>query len=80
MNQAKRRAAAQGESLNALFTRALACELGKAQHPQGNSSRVKLPLFGDSKAKPVKITPEYIALAEAKDDLVILQRLKRRRS
>jgi hypothetical protein len=78
MKQAKARAAARGESLKALLTRALASELGHARHPREKGSRIALPLFGDPKGKPVSISAEDIARALAMDDVVAVRPTQRR--
>lgn len=78
MKQAKARAAARGESLKMLLTRAVASELGKARHPRENGSRIELPLFGAAKGKPVNISGEDIAGALAQDDVVTARRAERR--
>ena len=48
MRQAKARAAAQGESLKTLLTRAVAAELGKLKNLKEAGVRVHLPLFGNN--------------------------------
>jgi hypothetical protein len=80
MKQAKARAAARGESLKTLLTRAVASELGKARHsaPSGGS-RVSLPVFGNPKGKPVDISSEDIARSLANDDIVSVSRARRLR-
>lgn len=78
LKAAKACAAARGESLKTLLTRAVASELGKAQHPRENGSRVRLPLFGDAKGKPVNISGEHIARILAGDDIVAMRRAERR--
>jgi hypothetical protein len=70
MKQAKARAAARGESLKALLTRAVAPELGKSPNPHETRGRVRLPLVGGPKGKPVDISGEDIADALAADDLI----------
>jgi hypothetical protein len=74
MKQAKSAAASRGESLKSLLTRAVATELGKSRYPQSEGARVKLPLFGDPKGKPIRITAEEIARALAEDDLEIARK------
>jgi hypothetical protein len=69
MRQAKARAAAQGESLKALFTRAVASELGKSRSLQDKATRVQLPLFGSPGKRTVTITGLDIARALAAGDL-----------
>ncbi len=79
MKQAKARAAAQGESLKTLLTRAVASELGKADNRGEHRARVRLPLFGNPKGKPVDLTREDIARALAEDDAIAVGRGKRPR-
>ena len=79
MRQAKARAAAQGESLKTLLTRAVATELGKSRNLREPAAHVTLPLFGSPGRKPVVITGEDIARALADDDFVHPERPKRRR-
>jgi hypothetical protein len=69
MKQAKARAAAQGESLKSLLTRAVSSELGKSRGAPGSSNRVRLPLFGNSRRKPVGVTSADIARVLAESDL-----------
>lgn len=78
MKQAKARAAARGESLKTLLTRAVASELGKGRHPRDKGSRVGLPLFGNAKAKSVNISGYDIARAIAQDDVASVPRAERR--
>ena len=78
MRQAKARAAAQGESLKTLLTRAVAAELGKSRGLR-ESAHVRLPLFGTRTNKPVVVTGEDIARALAADDAVGGNRPKRPR-
>lgn len=74
MRQAKACAAARGESLKALLTRAVASELGKASHLRETGTRVQLPLFGNPKKKPVDLSSEDIYRALAEDDLISVRR------
>lgn len=67
MREAKARAAAQGESLKALLTRAVASELGKSRHRE-TGIQVRLPLFGNPKGEPVHVTSEDIGRVLAEDD------------
>lgn len=78
MKQAKARAAARGESLKTLLTRAVSSELSKTQHARENGSRVQLPLFGAAKGKPINISRENIAGALTRDDVVTARRANRR--
>jgi hypothetical protein len=79
MKQAKARAAAQGESLKTLLTRAVASELGKSRNLEEASTRVHLPLFGNTQRKSIRITGEDIARALAEDDAAGRQRPRRPR-
>ena len=78
MKQAKARAAARGESLKKLLTRAVASELGKARHPRESGSRIALPLFGNSKGSLVNVSNEDIARTLANDDVISAKPAKRR--
>lgn len=79
MRQAKARAAARGESLKALLTRAVASELGKSPHQPEGGMRVRLPLFGNPKGKAVDISNEDVAHALANDDFALVGRGVHRR-
>ncbi|MBI4473742.1 MAG: hypothetical protein HY646_13830 [Acidobacteria bacterium] len=79
MRQAKACAAARGESLKALLARAIASELGRSAHPAGDGRRVRLPLFGNPKGKPVEVSNEDIEGALAVDDLAYAHRALRPR-
>jgi len=79
MREAKARAAAQGESLKTLLTRAVASELGKTRRLEGAEAHVRLPLFGNPKRKRVRVTSEDIARVLSEDDSVALNRKKPRR-
>jgi hypothetical protein len=68
MRQAKARAATRGESLKALFLRAVTAELGMSSSPREERTQVRLPLFGNLKGKPVHISGEDIARSLALDD------------
>lgn len=74
MRAAKARAAAHGESLKALLTRAVASELGKSRHLGEAAAHVRLPLFGNPKRKPVRTTSAAIARALADDDAMAVAR------
>lgn len=67
--RAKARAAARGESLKTLLTRAVAAEVGQARDAEPGR-RVKLPLFGDPSGPPVKLRASDLARALADDDAV----------
>jgi hypothetical protein len=79
MRQAKARAAAQGESLKTLLTRAVAAELGKSRGIREAAAHVRLPLFGTRRKKTFVVTGEDIARALAADDAVAGNRPKRPR-
>jgi hypothetical protein len=70
MREAKARAAAQGESLKTLLTRAVAAELGKSRDLRKTATHVRLPLFGNPDRKSIDITGEDIARVPAEDDAV----------
>jgi len=80
MKHAKAEAAARGESLKSLLTKAVASELGRSHRQRGKLGRVKLPLFGDPKGKPIKITGEDIARALVEDDEIMARRAMRQRA
>ena len=74
--RAKARAAARGESLKTLLTRAVAAEVG-----QGDAvarRRVKLPLFGDPSGPAVELDASDLARALAAEDAVRAGRRRRR--
>jgi hypothetical protein len=79
MKAAKARAAEQGESLKALLARAVASELGKSRSVGKAAAHVRLPLFGNPRRKPVKITNEAIARALAGADETALAGVRRAR-
>jgi hypothetical protein len=79
MRKAKARAAARGESLKALLTRAVASELGRSARLGDSASRVRLPLFGNPKRKPVNVSGRDIELALAEDEVKLVFRSKRER-
>jgi len=75
LRRAKALAAARGESLKALFTRAVAAEVGAASDGLSPPrQRVALPLFGDPSQPKVSLTSEDIAGALAKTDAQELPR------
>ena len=76
MKQAKARAAARGESLKALLTRAVASELGVSQHRHSSGTRVRLPLFGH-KGKPIDVSKEDIDRVLAADDAALTRRFSK---
>lgn len=64
LRQAKIQAAARGESLKSLLTRAVAAELGRVAG-MAPRRRLALPLIGDPKAPPVRVTGADLAKALA---------------
>jgi hypothetical protein len=74
MKKAKAHAAARGESLKALLTRAVASELGRAAYSGQAAARVQLPLFGDLRKKPVRVSGQDIASALSADDVKLALR------
>ena len=78
LRKAKMRAAARGESLKTLLTRAVEAELG-----QGNETttrrRVELPLVGDPAGPPVDPSGLDLARVLAADDAALLGRRRRGR-
>lgn len=78
MKQAKARAAARGESLKKLLTRAVASELGKGRHARDSGARIALPLFGNSNAKLINISNGDIARALAQEDVISVRPARRR--
>ena len=79
MKKAKAHAAARGESLKALLTRAVASELGRSLPSGEPSSHVRLPLFGNPKRKPVNISGRDIEFALADDEVKLAFRSRRPR-
>jgi hypothetical protein len=79
MRAAKARAAARGESLKALLTRAVASELGTSGRSELTAAHVRLPLFGHHRRKPVKTTSAAIARALADEDETAAARARRAR-
>jgi hypothetical protein len=78
MRQAKARAAAQGESLKSLLTRAVASELGKSHASGSAGTHVRLPLFGKT-GKPVRISNEDLERALTDEDVHVARRGNRAR-
>lgn len=66
--KAKARAAARGESLKALITRAVAAEIGHESRGEAGG-RMTLPLFGNPKGRRVDIRASDLARALADDDV-----------
>jgi hypothetical protein len=76
--KAKARAAARGESLKTLLTRAVAAEVGRGR--DGSSDhRVTLPLFGDPSGPTVDLDAADLARALADEDVARLRPQRRRR-
>lgn len=79
VRRAKARAATRGESLKALFTRALSAELGRDPDSR-TRGRVRLPLIAaDAKAKPVAFTNEDLERVLADEDAQRVRSQRRRR-
>jgi len=75
LRRAKAVAAARGESLKALFTRAVAAEVGAATEGLGPSHRkVASPLFGDPSRPKVSVTGKDLARVLALTDVEELSR------
>jgi hypothetical protein len=79
MKKAKAHAAARGESLKALLTRAVASELGISTRSGESASCVRLPLFGNPKRKPVNVSGRDIELALSDEEVKLAFRSKRSR-
>ena len=77
--KAKARAAARGESLKTLLTRAVAAEVGQAREttPKG---RMVLPTFGDPKGPKVKLSGRDIARILADEDVALARRFSHSRT
>lgn len=75
--RAKARAAARGESLKTLLTRAVAAEVGQ-HRDHATQRRMTLPLFGDPKGPTVDLRASDIARALADADTVRVSRRRRR--
>ena len=67
--RAKARAAARGESLKTLLTRAVAAEVGQDRDP-APGRRMILPLFGSPKGPSVDLRASDLARALADEDTV----------
>jgi hypothetical protein len=78
MRQAKAHAAARGESLKALLTRAVTSELGKSRHSRAPATNVRLPLFGKA-GKPIAVSKQDSDRALANDDDLVARRAMRPR-
>ncbi len=79
MRKAKAQAAARGESLKTLLTRAVASELGRSTSSGQAASRVQLPIFGNPKGKPVRVSSRDIESALADEDFKLTLRSRRTR-
>jgi hypothetical protein len=66
--RAKARAAARGESLKTLLTRAVAAEVGRARD-RSSDHRMTLPLFGDPRGPVVDVEAADLARALADEDV-----------
>jgi hypothetical protein len=75
--KAKARAAARGESLKALLTRAVAAEVGRDSRTAAQR-RMTLPIFGNPKSRPVELQASDLARALADEDAVRVGRRRRR--
>ena len=75
--KAKAQAAARGESLKTLLTRAVAAEVGRDRHSAAQG-RMTLPLFGDPKGRPVDLRASDLARALADEDALRIGRRRRR--
>lgn len=76
--RAKARAAARGESLKTLLTRAVTAEVDPARDTAARR-RVQLPIFGDPSGPPVDLRASDLARALADEDAVRAGRRRRRR-
>lgn len=76
--RAKARAAARGESLKALLTRAVAAEVGQDRDVAARE-RVRLPLFGDPTGPKVDLDAADLARVLADEDAARSGRRRRRR-
>jgi hypothetical protein len=76
--KAKTRAAARGESLKTLLTRAVAAEVGQ-DGDRTTPRRITLPLFGDPKGPFVDLRASDLARALADEDAAQVRGRRRRR-
>lgn len=76
--KAKARAAARGESLKTLVTRAVAAEVGQAREAKARQ-RMTLPTFGDPSGPKVKLSGRDIARILADEDTALAGRFSRSR-
>ena len=78
LRKAKMRAAARGESLKTLLTRAMAAELGRGDETT-TRRRVEFPLFGDPTLPSVDLSALDLARVLANDDAALAGRRRRGR-
>jgi hypothetical protein len=76
--RAKTRAAARGESLKTLLTRAVANEVGQ-DRDRTPQRRMTLPIFGNPNSQPVPVRALDLEQALADEDAVRVGRRRRRR-
>lgn len=76
--KAKARAAARGESLKTLLTRAVAAEVG-SDPDRRSHQRVTLPLFGDSAGPRVDLAVSDLARVLADEDVARVRPRRGRR-
>ena len=77
--KAKSRAAARGESLKTLLTRAVAAEVGQAPETAVRQ-RMVLPTFGDPNGPKVKLSGKDIARILDDEDVALARRFSHRRT
>jgi hypothetical protein len=75
--RAKSRAAARGESLKTLLTRAVANEVGRDR--DRTVRRMTLPIFGNPKGQPVRVRAADLEQALADEDAARAGRRRHRR-
>ena len=77
--KAKSRAAARGESLKTLLTRAVAAEVDQARETKAGQ-RMVLPTFGDPNGPKVKLTGKDIARILDDEDVALARRFSHSRT
>ena len=77
--KAKSRAAARGESLKTLLTRAVAAEVGQAPETKARQ-RMVLPFFGDPNGPKVKLSGADLERVLADEDAALVRRFSHSRS
>ena len=77
--KAKSRAAARGESLKTLLTRAVAAEVDQARETKAGQ-RMVLPFFGDPNGPKVKLTGADLERILADEDADLINRFSRSRT